>query len=130
MSRPRCCSASTAGGVSETELSELLARDLLIPVLHETTWAKVREVSPLLASRNGLDTADDSMKVIAIKIAELVAVEDTMVTVWMATEGDVVRKSARRPAGPGAVFAGSASDAVPSPRGRLRPSPSRTRPVP
>ncbi len=61
-------------GISDKELSELLARDQLIPVLHGTTWDKVRNVSPLLASRNGLDTAVDSMEVIAIKIAELVHV--------------------------------------------------------
>src|SRR5690606_13445164 len=48
-------------GVSDKELSELLARDLLIPVVHETTYAELRKVSPLLASRNGLDTADDSL---------------------------------------------------------------------
>ena len=35
---------------------------------------KVRDVSPLLGSRNGLDTADDSMELIATKIAELVHV--------------------------------------------------------
>ncbi|AYL36909.1 TIR domain protein [Streptomyces fungicidicus] len=64
------------GGVSDKELSELLARDLLLPVIHETTYSELRDVSPLLASRNGLDTAEDSMAVVAIKIAELVAVED------------------------------------------------------
>jgi hypothetical protein len=61
-------------GVSDKELSELLARDLLIPVVHGTTWKEVREVSPLLGSRNGLDTAEDSMEVIATKIAELIHV--------------------------------------------------------
>ncbi|GAA2221580.1 hypothetical protein GCM10010232_02320 [Streptomyces amakusaensis] len=64
------------GGVSDKELSELLARDLLLPVIHETTYGELRNVSPLLASRNGLDTAEDSMAVVAIKIAELVAVQD------------------------------------------------------
>ncbi len=64
------------GGVSDKELSELLARDLLLPVIHETTYGELRDVSPLLASRNGLDTAEDSMAVVATKIAELVAVED------------------------------------------------------
>lgn len=59
-------------GVSDKELSELLARDLLIPVVHGTTYEEVRKVSPLLGSRNGLDTAEDSMEVIAIKVAELV----------------------------------------------------------
>lgn len=63
-------------GVSDKELSELLARDLLLPVVHETTYEELRKVSPLLASRNGLNTADDSMADIANKIAELVSVED------------------------------------------------------
>jgi hypothetical protein len=61
-------------GVSDKELSELLARDLLIPVVHETTYEEVRKVSPLLGSRHGLNTAEDSMEVIATKIAELVHV--------------------------------------------------------
>jgi hypothetical protein len=60
-------------GVSDKELSELLARDQLIPVVHGTTYDEVRKVSPLLGSRNGLDTAEDSMEAIATKIAELVA---------------------------------------------------------
>lgn len=66
-------------GVSDKELSELLARDLLIPIVHETTYDELRHVSPLLASRNGLNTADDSMADIAIKIAELVAIEDDLI---------------------------------------------------
>jgi hypothetical protein len=33
----------------------------------------IRNVSPLLASRSGLDTIEDSMAVVAAKIAELVA---------------------------------------------------------
>jgi hypothetical protein len=61
-------------GVSDKELSELLARDLLIPVVHGTTYEEVRKVSPLLGSRNGLNTAEDSMKAIATKVAELVRV--------------------------------------------------------
>jgi TIR domain len=61
-------------GVSDKELSELLARDLLIPVVHGATYEEVRKVSPLLGSRNGLNTAEDSMKAIATKIAELVRV--------------------------------------------------------
>lgn len=62
------------GGISDKELSALLARDQLIPIVHGTTYDDVRKVSPLLGSRNGLDTAEDSMAVIATKIAELVAV--------------------------------------------------------
>lgn len=63
-----------AGGVSDKELSELLHRDQLIPVLHGTTYEELRRVSPLLASRNGLSTLEDSMETIAIKIAELVSI--------------------------------------------------------
>jgi hypothetical protein len=65
-------------GISDKELSELLRRDQLIPVMHETTYGELEKVSPLLASRNGLNTADDSMAVIATKIAELVAVENDL----------------------------------------------------
>jgi hypothetical protein len=61
-----------SGGVSEKELSELLARDLLIPVAHGVTYDEIRAVSPLLGSRNGLSTAEDSMEDIAKKVAELV----------------------------------------------------------
>lgn len=60
------------GGVSDRELSELLSRDLLIPVVHGTTFEEIRKVSPLLGSRNGLSSAEDSMDIIATKIAELV----------------------------------------------------------
>ncbi len=67
------------GGVSDKELSELLARNLLLPVVHETTYGELRNISPLLASRNGFDTAEDSMAVVATKIAELVAVEDGLI---------------------------------------------------
>lgn len=61
-------------GIADKELSELLARDQLIPVVHETTYEALREVSPLLGSRSGLSTAEDSMTDIATKIAELVDV--------------------------------------------------------
>lgn len=59
-------------GIAEKELSVLLARDLLVPIVHNTTYDALREVSPLLGSKSGLDTADDTMAIIAAKIAELV----------------------------------------------------------
>ncbi|MFL6621791.1 MAG: toll/interleukin-1 receptor domain-containing protein [Sulfurifustis sp.] len=59
--------------VADKELSALLARNQLVPIVHNTTYEALRNVSPLLASRSGLDTAEDSMAVIAKKIAELVA---------------------------------------------------------
>lgn len=63
-------------GIADKELSELLARDQLIPIVHETTYEALREISPLLGSRRGLSTADDSMADIAAKIAELVVVAE------------------------------------------------------
>lgn len=61
-------------GVADKELSALLARNQLIPIVHNTTYEALRNVSPLLASRSGLDTTEDSMAVVAAKIAELVAI--------------------------------------------------------
>lgn len=60
--------------VADKELSALLARNQLIPIVHNTTYDALRNVSPLLASRSGLDTAEDSMSEIAEKIAELVTI--------------------------------------------------------
>ncbi|MFM5698712.1 toll/interleukin-1 receptor domain-containing protein [Aeromonas veronii] len=61
-------------GVADKELSALLAGNQLVPIVHNTTYADLRNVSPLLASRSGLDTGEDTMSVVAAKIAELVAV--------------------------------------------------------
>lgn len=60
-------------GIAEKELSTLLARDLLVPIVHETTYDALREVSPLLGSRSGLSTKEEPLSDIAAKIAELVA---------------------------------------------------------
>ncbi len=60
-------------GIADKELSALLARDLLVPVVHDTTYEALREVSPLLGSRSGLNTAEDTMANVAAKLAELVA---------------------------------------------------------
>lgn len=62
-------------GIADKELSALLARDLLIPIVHNTTYDELREVSPLLGSRSGLSTIEDSMEEIASKLVELVATE-------------------------------------------------------
>jgi hypothetical protein len=59
-------------GIADKELSALLARDLLVPVVHDTTYEALREVSPLLGSRSGLSTAEKPMADVAAKIAELV----------------------------------------------------------
>ncbi len=63
-----------AAGVADKELSALLATEQLVPIVHNTTFEALRNVSPLLASRSGLSTGEDSMAVVADKMAELVAV--------------------------------------------------------
>lgn len=62
-----------AEGIADKELSALLARERLVPVVHETTYEALRDVSPLLASRTGLSTAEEPMADVAAKLAELVA---------------------------------------------------------
>lgn len=63
-----------AEGIADKELSALLARERLVPVVHGTTYEALREVSPLLASRSGLSTAEEPMADVAAKLAELVAI--------------------------------------------------------
>jgi hypothetical protein len=60
-------------GIADKELSALLARDLLVPIVHGTTYESLREVSPLLGSRSGLNTKEDTLENIAAKLAELVS---------------------------------------------------------
>lgn len=62
-------------GIADKELSALLARDLLVPIVHNTTFEDLREESPLLGSRSGLSTIEDSMEDVASKLAELVTPE-------------------------------------------------------
>jgi hypothetical protein len=64
-----------AEGIADKELSALLARDRLVPIVHETTYEALRDVSPLLGSRSGLSTAEEPMANVAAKLAELVALE-------------------------------------------------------
>ncbi|MGJ9422583.1 toll/interleukin-1 receptor domain-containing protein [Aeromicrobium sp. CF3.5] len=65
----------TDRSVAGAELSALLRRNLLVPVLHNVTFEELDQVSPLLASRGGLSTAEDSLTDIAVKITELVSEE-------------------------------------------------------
>lgn len=58
--------------IADKELSALLAGERLIPIVHNTTYEALRDVSPLLASRSGLSTAEEPMADVAAKIAELV----------------------------------------------------------
>jgi hypothetical protein len=59
--------------IADKELSVLLAGDRLIPIVHNTTYEALREVSPMLASRSGLSTGENPMPDVAVKLAELVA---------------------------------------------------------
>lgn len=61
-------------GVADKELAVLLMRNQLVPIVHNTTYGALLNVSPMLASRSGLSTAEDSMAVVAAKIAELIAI--------------------------------------------------------
>ena len=63
-----------AEGIADKELSALLAGERLVPIVHDTTYEALREVSPLLASRTGLSTTEESMANVAAKLAELVVV--------------------------------------------------------
>ncbi len=60
--------------IADKELSVLLQQGQLVPIMHGTTFEALREVSPMLASRNGLSTVEDSMTDVATKLADLVAV--------------------------------------------------------
>lgn len=64
-------------GIADKELSALLAGERLVPIVHNTTYEALREVSPLLASRTGLSTVEETMAEVAAKLAELVKVSDT-----------------------------------------------------
>lgn len=70
---PALLSRLRGEGIADKELSALLARDLLVPIVHTTTYEALRDVSPLLGSRSGLSTAEAPMADVAAKLAELVA---------------------------------------------------------
>lgn len=63
-----------AKGIADKELSALLRRERLVPVVHGTTYEELEQVSLLLASRAGLSTAEEPLAEVAAKIAELVAI--------------------------------------------------------
>jgi hypothetical protein len=71
---PALLSRVRGEGIADKELSALLARDLLVPIVHNTTYEALREVSPLLGSRSGLSTAEAPMADVADKLAELLTV--------------------------------------------------------
>ena len=58
---PALLQSLASQGIADKELSALLATDRVIPVAHGTTFDALRDVSPLLASRSGLNTAESSL---------------------------------------------------------------------
>ena len=64
----------TDRSVVNSELSALLRRSLLLPVMHGVTFEELDQVSPMLATRGGFSTAEESMEDIIVKIAELVGI--------------------------------------------------------
>ena len=73
---PAMFASLTNEGIAAQELSALLATDRVIPVVHGTTFDELRRVSPLLATRSGLDTADYlSLEEVATKIADTVVLD-------------------------------------------------------
>ena len=72
---PNFLSRIRGEGIADKELSALLVRDLLVPIIHNTTYEALRDVSPLLGSRSGLSTSENTMLDIAAKLGELVSPE-------------------------------------------------------
>jgi hypothetical protein len=59
-------------GIADKELSVLLANHRLIPIIHNTTFEALNNVSPMLASRGGMNTKDETMAGVAAKLSETV----------------------------------------------------------
>lgn len=64
----------TDRSIANAELSALLRRNLLVPVLNGVTFEQLDQVSRMLASRGGFGTTEDSIEDIVVKVAELVGV--------------------------------------------------------
>lgn len=64
----------SAEGIADKELSVLLSRERLVPVVHDTTYEALREVSPLLGSRTGLSTEEEPIEDVVTKLTELVSI--------------------------------------------------------
>ena len=72
---PALLKSLNAEGIADKELSALLATDRVIPVAHGTIFEALREVSPLLAARSGLSTAESSLEDVGTKIADAVLLD-------------------------------------------------------
>ncbi len=61
--------------IADKELSALLATDRVIPIVHGVTFEELRDVSPLLAARSGLNTAESSLEDVATKLADVAIID-------------------------------------------------------
>ena len=68
---PALLKSIRSDGIADKELSALLATDRVIPVVHGTSFEALRDVSPLLAARSGLSTAESSLEDVATKVADV-----------------------------------------------------------
>ena len=75
LATPNFLKSLAAEGIADKDLSALLATDRVIPVVHGLTYEELREESPLLASRSGLSTGEDTLEQVAVKIANAVRPE-------------------------------------------------------
>lgn len=71
---PALLSRLQTEGIADKELSALLSGERLIPIVHGTTYEALRDVSPLLGSRSGLSTTEESIEDVVTKLAELVTI--------------------------------------------------------
>jgi hypothetical protein len=71
-----------AEDIADKELSALLRRERLVPVVHGTTYEELEQVSLLLASRAGLSTAEESMAEVAVDL-QLNAAAATASPAWV-----------------------------------------------
>lgn len=60
-------------GIAEKELAVLLNSKRVVPVTHGVTYDQLLDVSPMLASHAGLDTAESSLDDVAAKLAAAAA---------------------------------------------------------
>ncbi|TCQ17252.1 hypothetical protein [Rhizobium sp. PP-CC-3G-465] len=65
--------------IADEEPSVLLHGGKLVPIIHGTTFAELNDESPMLASRNGLNTADDSMADVATSITVAILISSERV---------------------------------------------------
>ena len=77
LATPNLLESLSAEGTADKELSALLATDRVIPVVHGISYEQLREESPLLASRSGLSTEEDTLDEVAVKIANTGSPEET-----------------------------------------------------